>query len=96
MSSLALRMVARLRRQSERFSCPGCCPARQPHALAVWALQAMLLGMSAVGLALLTALPSALIAAIMSAIEPRLRAYGDHSADQLRDLCALGQGQGMR
>ncbi len=52
------------------------------------------LGVSAGGLALLTALPAAEIEAIISAIEPRLPAYGDLTADKLRDLCALGQRQG--
>jgi DNA-binding IclR family transcriptional regulator len=45
------------------------------------------LGVSAGGLALLSALPEAEIEAVIRAVEPRLSAYGDLDADKLFELC---------
>jgi DNA-binding IclR family transcriptional regulator len=46
------------------------------------------LGVSAGGLALLSALPQPEIEVIVRAIGPRLEAYGDLNADRLLDMCA--------
>lgn len=46
------------------------------------------LGVSAGGLALLSALPPDDMATVITAIEPRLAAYGNLDAEKLRDLCA--------
>ena len=47
------------------------------------------LGVSAGGLALLAALPDSEIAAVLTAVAPRLGAYGDLGVDQVLELCAL-------
>lgn len=47
------------------------------------------LGVSAGGLALLSALPDEEIDAVIKAIEPRLGAYGDLDPDKLLELCTL-------
>jgi DNA-binding IclR family transcriptional regulator len=52
------------------------------------------LGVSAGGLALLSALSQEDMEAVIAAVEPRLTAYGDLDADKLRDLCALAKRAG--
>jgi DNA-binding IclR family transcriptional regulator len=47
------------------------------------------LGVSAGGLALLSALSDAEISAVIKAVSPRLGAYGDLEADKLWELCAM-------
>lgn len=49
------------------------------------------LGVSAGGLALLSALPDAEMEAVITAVEPRLGAYGDLDMEKLRELCALAK-----
>lgn len=52
------------------------------------------LGVSAGGLALLSALPVNEMEDVIAAVAPRLGAYGDLDAQELRELCALAQTQG--
>ncbi len=52
------------------------------------------LGVSAGGLALLSALPTEEMEDVIRAVEPRLGAYGDLDADELRELCAQALAQG--
>ncbi len=52
------------------------------------------LGVSAGGLALLSALSVEEMATVIAAVEPRLAAYGDLDADKLRDLCATAKRAG--
>ncbi|MDB5963782.1 MAG: IclR family transcriptional regulator, partial [Polaromonas sp.] len=52
------------------------------------------LGVSAGGLALLSALPVPEMEVVMAAVEPRLGAYGDLGVDKLRELCALARSNG--
>ncbi|WP_233202680.1 IclR family transcriptional regulator [Limnohabitans sp. JirII-31] len=52
------------------------------------------LGVSAGGLALLSALSVEEMATVIAAVEPRLAAYGDLDADKLRDLCASAKRAG--
>jgi DNA-binding IclR family transcriptional regulator len=49
------------------------------------------LGVSAGGLALLSALPEAEIDAVIRAVEPRLAAYGDLDVEKLFEMCALAR-----
>lgn len=49
------------------------------------------LGVSAGGLALLSALPEAEIEAVIRAIEPRLAAYGNLDGEKLSGMCALAR-----
>lgn len=46
------------------------------------------LGVSAGGLALLAALPDSEISAVLTAVAPRLGAYGDLGVDQVLEMCA--------
>jgi DNA-binding IclR family transcriptional regulator len=52
------------------------------------------LGVSAGGLALLSALPDAEIEAVIKAVQPRLGAYGDLNGEKLFEMCALAKFNG--
>lgn len=52
------------------------------------------LGVSAGGLALLSALSEPEMETVIAAVEPRLGAYGDLGVEKLRELCALTRGNG--
>ncbi len=52
------------------------------------------LGVSAGGLALLSALPDEEIETVIKAVEPRLGAYGELDAEKLLELCALAKVMG--